>query len=122
MAVDDDFLSLRAPRREDRDRLAAIFRADSALERARGVRSLLVHLLAVFALPVWLAAVWPGRVSPGLREAALSGWGVGLALVLLAVAHEAWRSRQRALGMAGLPPAVLKTPAGACAGDAEAES
>jgi hypothetical protein len=122
MAVDDDFLTLRAPRREDRARLAAIFRADSALERARGVRSLLVHVLAIVALPVWLAAVWPRGISSSLREAALGGWGVGLAVVLLALGREAWCRRQRALGMATLPPVVLKRRPGACAGGPEEES
>jgi hypothetical protein len=121
MAVDDDFLTMRAAQREDRSRLAAIFRADSALERARGVRSLLVHLLAIVALPVWLAAVWPRRMSPNLREAALAGWGVALAVVLLALGHEAWCRRQRALGMATLPPTVLKR-SGACTDGPDEES
>src|SRR4051794_38375942 len=122
MAVDDDFLTLRAPRREDHARLAAIFRAESAFERARGLRSLVVHLLAVFALPVWLVALWPGRTSTGFREAALGAWGAGLLVVLLALVHEAWCRRQRALGLASLPPAVLKSPSSACAGAPEAES
>jgi hypothetical protein len=75
----------------------------------------------VFALPVWLAALWPRTISPGCGEAALGGWGVVLAGVLLALLHEARCRRQRALGMATLPPTVLKS-ASACAGGPEAES
>ena len=120
MAVDEDFFAV-APR-QDRARLAAIFRADAALERARGLRILVVHLLAVFAFPVWLVALSPGRLSAGFRDAALGAWGAGLVVVLFTLAHEARCRRVRAVGMATLPPAVLKTPPGACTGGPEAES
>jgi hypothetical protein len=122
MAVDEDFFALRAPRQEERARLEAIFRADSALERARGLRLLVVQLLAAFAFPVWLIALWPSRFSPGFRDAALGAWGAGLLVVLLALAHEARCRHRRARGMATLPRAVLKSPSAACASGPEAES
>ena len=121
MAVDDDFVAVRAPRQEERENLAAIFKAIGALERASELRRLLVHLLAIMALPVWVAALWPAAISPGLRQAALAGWGLGLVMVLLSLLHEAWCRQQKARGMATLPPAALKSPA-SCAGDPEAES
>src|SRR4051794_14450304 len=111
MAVDEDYFAV-APR-QDRGRLAAIFRADAALERARGLRILVVHLLTAFAFPVWLVALQPGRFSPAFRDAALGAWGAGLLLLLLALAHEARCRRRRAQGMATLPPAVPKSPPGA---------
>jgi hypothetical protein len=103
--MDRDFIALPASKRPaERARLEGIFLADSARERARGVRQLLVHLLAVLGVPLGLAALWPRWLSPRLLAAAASAWALCSLGVLASVAWElAWK-RRRSWRIADLGP------------------
>jgi di/tricarboxylate transporter len=102
--VQDHFIALGAREPGDRSRLEAVLSADAARERARALRSRLVHLLAALGLPLWLVGGWPGAFSVGFRAFAVTAFGACLAAVLLAAARE-WRwQRARAWHIADLGP------------------
>jgi hypothetical protein len=123
--VEDNFVALVAPRQGDRSKLEAALSADSARERARTLRTRLVHLLGALALPLWLAAGWPGAISAIFRALAVAAFGACLGAVLLSVVWE-WRwQRARAWRIADLgPPPRRRTeaPREACAAGPEEES
>ncbi len=105
--------------------LRSIFTAESATLRARGLRILLVGLLAILGVPLWVALIWPASISPGARLLVETVWALAFAGVGLALLWEAWWRRQRARHIAKLGPLpVLRTPVGtaqACASAADEE-
>jgi len=85
-------------------RLDAILLADAARERARGVRDLLIALVALLGLPLWLLAAWPGRFSPQLRLLAATSWAVAALAVVAAIARAHWLTRVRSRRVEALGP------------------
>jgi hypothetical protein len=121
--VQNDFVTLAAPRQGDRSKLDAALAADSARERARGLRVTLVHLLGALGLPLWLTAAWPGAFSPQLRGFVVAAFAACLGAVVLAVGREWHWQRARSWRIADLgPPPRRRSAQQACAGGPEEES
>lgn len=113
--MDDAYLTLPGPNQRDgaRERLAAIFAADHARERARARRQGLLALLGLLGLPLWLSAVWPARLPTGAGTLAATTWAVTFATLLLASACELIAHRRRARQIATLGPLpVLRSAKG----------
>jgi di/tricarboxylate transporter len=96
--------TLPADRFRRSPRLDAVLLADAARERARGVRDLLIAVVALLGLPLWLLAAWPGRFSPQLRVLAATSWAVAALAVLAAVARAHWLTRVRSRRVEALGP------------------
>jgi hypothetical protein len=128
--IDDDrgSVAARAVSAAERARLAAVFSADGARERARGLRALLVHGLALIGLPLGAAVVWPERLPHELRSLAAAAYATGALAVLVSIVWE-WRWRRvRSARIAELGPLPVPSPRAvaeareACAGAGEEES
>jgi len=106
-------------------RLDAVLLADAARERVRGVRDLLIAVVALLGLPLWLVDAWPGRFSPQLRVLAAACWAVAALAVIAAVAREHWWTRARSRGVEALGPLPRlrseRRGDGACATPSEEE-
>src|SRR4051812_29915737 len=89
---DDATVPLPAATAAERAKLAAVFSADGARERARGLRGLLVSAMALLGLPLWAGEVWPGRLPHDLRLFAVAAFAT---CALAAVASLAWEWRWR---------------------------
>ena len=111
--MDDAYLALPGPTQRDgaRERLAAIFAADHARERARASRQGLLALLGVLGLPLWLSVVWPARLPAGAGTLVATAWAVAFATLLVASGWELFAYRRRARQIATLGPLpVLRSP------------
>jgi di/tricarboxylate transporter len=117
--------TLPADRFRRSQRLDAVLLADAARERARGVRDLLIAVVALLGLPLWVLAAWPGRFSPQLRVLAATSWAVAALAVVAAVARAHWWSRVRSRRVEALGPLPAlrseRAGAGACAAASEEE-
>ena len=104
--MDDAFVALPGPNHSAgaRERLAAIFAADHARERARARRYRLLSLLGVLGLPLWLTVVWPARLPAGLATLVATAWAVAFASLLVALGWEGVAYRRRARQIATLGP------------------
>ena len=125
--MEESFVAVPVSERRDPKgtRLQAIFAAENASVRARGLRGSLVGLLAVLGVPLWVALIWPGSVSRSARDLVETLWALALVGVLLATVGEAWWRRQRSRYIAQLGPLpVMRSPAAerqACATFADEE-
>ena len=104
--MEDAFLALPGPDQHPgaRERLAAIFDADHARERARSRRHRLLALLGVLGLPLWLTVVWPARLPAALGTLVATAWAVTFASLLVALGWEGITHRRRARQIATLGP------------------
>jgi len=105
--VKDDLVILRAP--ESRDpgdsRFRGVIEAHFAWERARGVRDLVIYILAILSAPVWLAAVRPQWLPAQVKDLALALWAVSFVGFLMAAASEwKWQRQRAARSRAGSLP------------------
>lgn len=124
--MDETLLALPGPSRRPgaRERLAAIFAAELARERARALRNWVLALLGVLGGPLWLLAVWPARLAASTAALVKTAWAVTFAALLLALGWElvAGRRRARRIATLGPLPALRSTRRGAgsaCAAPAE---
>jgi hypothetical protein len=95
---DSGYLVVRvSPERDpDGSKLSGTLNAQLALERARGLRELMLQLLGVLSLPlgvVFLLAHSTSAPSP-VRALLLAGWTAGVAGLAIAGASE-WKYRRR---------------------------
>ena len=118
--MDETLLALPGPsqRTGAGERLAAIFAADLARERARALRNRLLALLGILGLPLWLLAVWPARRAAGVATLATlleTAWALTFAALLLALGWEllAGRRRSRQIATLGPLPVLRSTRRGA---------
>jgi hypothetical protein len=104
--VRNTYLALPGPIQSEggRARLAAIFAADHARERARALRQGLLALLGLLGLPLWVSAIWPARLPAGLGTLAAAAWAVAFATLLVASGWELIAYRRRARQIATLGP------------------
>jgi hypothetical protein len=126
--VDQTLLALPVPKQSTgaRERLAAIFAADLARERARAVRNRVLALLGLLGGPLWLLAVWPARLAAGMAALVETAWAVTFTGLLLALGWElvAGRRRARQIARLGPLPVLRSTRRGAgdpCVATAEDE-
>jgi hypothetical protein len=102
--IGDDFVVFDvSPERDpDGSRLRRALEAAANREHARGLRELLIYLLAILSVPLWLCGVRPSWVSHDLRLLAATAWAVASVGLLLVLASE-WRwARRRAVHASGL--------------------
>jgi hypothetical protein len=86
----------------DGSRLRGALQAAANREHARGMRELLVYLLAILSVPLWLSGVRPSWLSHDLRVLAATAWAVASVGLLFVLASE-WRwARRRAARLSGL--------------------
>jgi hypothetical protein len=104
--VEESFVSLPVSKGcEPRSgRLRAVFAAEGAIARVRGLRGGLVGLLALLGAPAWVALIWPAALSRDGRALVAAVWAVALAGVVLLLIRESWWRRQRARHIAALGP------------------
>ena len=120
--MDETLLALPGPNQRPgaRERLAAIFAAESARQRARALRNAVLAVLGVLGLPLWLLAVWPARRGASMTTMATlveTIWAVTFAALLLALSWElvAGRRRARQIATLGPLPVLRSTRRGATA-------
>jgi hypothetical protein len=80
----------------DGSKLSGTLNAQLALERARGLRELMLQLLGILSLPlgvVFLLARVTSAPSP-VRALLLAGWSAGVAGLAIAAASE-WKYRRK---------------------------
>jgi hypothetical protein len=94
----DDYVVLQvSPERDpDGSKLSGTLNAQLALERARGLRELMLQLLGVLSLPLGVIFLLAHASSaPGpVRALLLAGWTAGVAGLAIAGASE-WKYRRR---------------------------
>jgi hypothetical protein len=113
LSLEESFVSVPVSKGGDPKgtRLRAIFTAESASVRARGLRGVLIGLLAILGIPLWVALIWPASISRDVRALTEALWAMACAGVLLAAVWEGWWRRQRSRRIANLGPLpVLRSP------------
>ena len=102
----DEVVILRASQSADPGgaRFHGAIQAHFAWERARGVRELVVYVLAILSAPVWLAAVRPQWLPAQMKDLALALWAVTFVGCVMAAWAEWKGQRHLAVLTHSVPP------------------
>src|SRR5262245_27766484 len=108
-----DLIAVRASGDDpDGRKLFATIHAHLALERARSLRALLVHVVAVLSAPVGLLAVRPDWLSAIGRRVTLVGWALSAAAAVGAFVRERRWQLRRDVHAAGIRVPMGDGPSG----------